>query len=82
MGEIWYKMVCEETSIDPVDRMRANQHWVAYLDEVLALARWQMRVNAGLSTGGMVKPTPERFLAKNAEEAISLMDYLLETYNT
>jgi len=80
-GESWYKAFCDDNKhIFPKAKvLKANEHWIQMYDESLALTRWNFTVSRGLRTKkGMVKPTPERFLPKNKEECISLLQYLFD----
>jgi len=78
LGASWYKAFFEQVAVEESERLKANQHWVRYYDEVIALSRWNYRVQNKLPTGYKIKPDPERFLPKSAEEAVSLMKYLLD----
>jgi hypothetical protein len=79
-GERWYKTFCDDNKhiIPKVQVLKANKHWMQMYDETLALTRWNFIVSRGRTKKGMVKPTPERFLPKNKEECISLLQYLFD----
>jgi hypothetical protein len=78
LGASWYKKFFEQVAVEEGERLKANKHWVRYYEEVIALSRWNYGEQHKLPQIYKIKPDPDRFLPNNAEEAVSLMRYLLD----